>query len=76
VTKPIKYGHWDGCAVRWRSWEAWLLGMDGVWRETNAADVAHKAWVHTEATYHELFGHDLPPLPDEAFRSGWRSPLV
>ena len=51
MTKPIKYGHWDGCAVRWRSWEAWLLGMDGVWRGTNAADVAHKAWVHTERTY-------------------------
>jgi hypothetical protein len=28
----------------------------------------------SEQEYYRIFGHDLPPLPPEAFRSG--SPLV
>jgi hypothetical protein len=29
----------------------------------------------TAREYHQIFGH-LPPLPDNAFCSGWFSPLL
>ena len=32
--------------------------------------------VLSEQEYHRMFGHDLPPLPDVAFCSGWFSPLL
>jgi hypothetical protein len=67
-TGLISYGCWDGLATRSRSWEAWLLGKDGAWHETNAADVATKAALLTKEQYHRMFG-PLPPLPPAAFRS-------
>jgi len=36
----------------------------------------YEAALLTEAEDHRIFGHDLPPLPDAAFCSGWASPLV
>jgi hypothetical protein len=77
--RPIKYGSWDGCAIRWRSWEAWELGFDGTWHEISAADAVTKARVMTEQEYTRRFGR-VPPLPIAAFDGdgtfGWRSPLV
>jgi hypothetical protein len=39
-----------------------------------------RAGVMSEAEWLRAWGptgsHPLPPLPPEAFRSGWRSPLV
>jgi hypothetical protein len=75
MTTSAKYGSLDGCAVRWLSWEAWQLGMDGVWRETSATDVARQARVLGEPAYHQKFGA-VPPLPAHAFSDGWRSPLL
>jgi hypothetical protein len=74
-TGLISYGCWDGLATRSRGWEAWLLHADGTWHETNAADVAFKAWVVSEQEFRRTFP-DAPPLPDEAFRDGWSSPLI
>ena len=70
------YGSLEGLAVISDGWEAWQLSPDGHWHEINAADAATKAAVLSAARYHELFGDDVPPLPDAAFRSGWSSPLV
>jgi hypothetical protein len=64
----IKHGSLEGCAVRWLGWEAWELGMDGTWREINAADAACKARVLSEDNFQRLFGQ-VPSLPRAAFRS-------
>ena len=79
VTKP-KYGVYDGFAARFtsdRGVEIWVYFDRHGWCKPNRP---YQVWgyetaVLTEEKYHRMFG-DLPPLPDHAFRSGWRSPLV
>ena len=51
-----------------------MLGRKG-WRKADITDVVTSAAVLSEAAYFRNFGH-LPPLPDAAFCSGWRSPLI
>jgi hypothetical protein len=75
VTTP-KYGCDDGFAVRFTAREAWARYADGEWREISLTEAVCNCAVLTEAAYHERFGDELPPLPDHAFCSHWRSPLV
>ena len=67
VPTPL-YGSYDGRAVRWLGYEAWLLGRDGVWRETDAADVATGAAVLSREQFHTRFG-TVPLMPKAAFQS-------
>jgi hypothetical protein len=82
VTKPIKYGCDDGYAVRFRvsDYEAWACYSDGQWREISITEAVSKCALLTERTYWDMFGpasrQPVPPLPDAAFCSGWRSPLI
>jgi hypothetical protein len=75
--KPL-YAIYDFHAVRFVSGrpEAWELWDGGEWHEMDSAVAHHRAGLLTEQQYHRIFGHDLPPLPDAAFRSVWSSPLV
>jgi hypothetical protein len=81
MPKPeIKYGFYDWCPVRFTDgWdhEIWVC-FKGKWRrEVSRLTqlICDDIGVLTEAAYRKRFG-DVPPLPPEAFRSGWRSPLV
>ena len=76
-TAKIKYASDDGFAVRFTGREAWACYADGKWREISLTEAVCKCGELTEQAYLEQFGHrHLPPLPDAAFCSGWRSPLV
>jgi hypothetical protein len=68
MTKQPKHGSYDGRAVRWLGFEAWMLARSGAWHETDAADIAVGAAVLSAEEFHQRFGHRLPPLPDAAFR--------
>jgi hypothetical protein len=59
----IKYGRYDGHAVRYTRDEAWEL-VDGAWRETEPVFVARL----TRQAYRETFG-PVPALPRAAFSS-------
>lgn len=77
-TPKIEYASYDGFPTRLAdTGEIWCC-FDGKWsvpsRPTQV--FCYEAGLLTEAEYHRIFGHDLPPLPDAAFRSGWSSPLV
>jgi hypothetical protein len=77
---PIRYGCDDGFAVRFRDNEAWACYADGTWREINPSELVYNVGVMTGRDYVDMFGpagrRPVPPLPDAAFCSGWRSPLV
>jgi hypothetical protein len=80
-TPKIEYGFYDGFPTRFSSppsLEIWCLSDDGAWFEPSCPlhVYCYECAVLTEAEFHRLFGHALPPLPDAAFRSGWRSSLV
>jgi hypothetical protein len=47
--------------------EAWAF-FNGDWKRVSAVDVAHSARVVSEAEFAAMYPN-LPPLPDEAFRS-------
>jgi hypothetical protein len=72
--RRIHYGWDDGGAVVFNLYEAWWC-YDGEWKPMSVTEAVCKAGVLTEEAFHREFG-SLPPLPDAAFRSGWRSPLV
>jgi hypothetical protein len=78
--RPPSYGCDDGYAVRFRDHEAWACYADGKWPKISPTEAAFKAALLTEQGYLRMFGptsrRPVPPLPPEAFRSGWRSPLV
>jgi hypothetical protein len=80
MPKPMKYGLDDGFAVRFRDHEAWACYADGEWRKISVTEAVCKAALLTERTYWDMFGptgrRPVPPLPDAAFCSGWRSPLI
>jgi len=69
----IRYGHHDGPCV-FNLHEAWWC-YNGEWKPMSVTEAVCRAGLMTEAHYRRIYG-DLPPLPPEAFRSGWRSPLV
>jgi len=69
----IRYGHYDGPCV-FNLHEAWWC-YKGEWKPMSVTEAVGRAGLMTEAHYRRTYGH-LPPLPQEAFRSGWRSPLV
>jgi hypothetical protein len=53
------------------------VGLLSKWREISPLELVYNVSVLTEDAYRQRFDHrNLPPLPDAAFRSGWRSPLV
>ena len=75
---PIRYGHHkDGIACRFRDHEVW---DGGKWHEIMPSELVYNVKVMTEREYLQMYGPTgrwpVPPLPDAAFRSGWRSPLV
>jgi len=81
----IKYARYDGFPTRLTSnGEIWCLFSRYDQRSTGKWCIpsrpmqvyCYEAGVITEAEYHQMFGHDLPPLPDVAFCSGWFSPLL
>jgi hypothetical protein len=86
MPKPeIKYASYDGFPTRLAdTGEIWCLFarrdqlLTGKWSVPSRSMqvFCYEAGLLTEQEYHRIFGHDLPPLPDAAFRSGWRSPLV
>ena len=76
--RRIHYGHHDGPVV-FNLYEAWWC-YDGEWKPMCVTEALCRAGVMSEAEWLRAWGptgsHPLPPLPPEAFRSGWRSPLV
>ena len=77
---PIRYGHHkDGTACRFRDAEVWEF-YGGEWHEIMPSELVYNIGVLTERDYLSMYGPSarcpVPPLPDAAFRSGWRSPLV
>jgi hypothetical protein len=73
----IRFGIDDGYAVRYTHYEAWACYADNKWRPISAADALCKCGMLTEQVYLDTFGHrHLPLLPDHAFCTGWRSPLI
>ena len=52
----------------------------GEWHEIMPSELVYNIGVLTEQNYLQMYGPTgrwpVPPLPDAAFRSGWRSPLV
>jgi len=76
----IKYARDDAFAVRFTHDEAWACYADGKWREISVTEAVCKCGVLTERDYLHLYGpgsrRPVPPLPDAAFCSGWRSPLL
>ena len=81
----IKDARYDGFPTRLTSnGEIWCLFSRYDQRSTGKWCIpsrsmqvyCYEAGVITEAEYHQMFGHDLPPLPDVAFCSGWFSPLL
>jgi hypothetical protein len=78
----IKYAIYDGFATRLTSdGEIWCC-FDGKWRVPSRPMqvFCYEAGLLTEQAYLRMFGPTgrcpVPPLPDAAFCSGWRSPLV
>jgi len=63
----IKYGSYDGYAVRFTRYEAWILA-DGHWQKTGVAQVLHEAALLTKEQFHRVYGA-LPPMPSAAFQS-------
>jgi len=77
---PIRYGHHkDGTACRFRDAEVWEF-YGGSWHEIMPSELVYNIGLLTERDYLQMYGpasrRPVPPLPDAAFRSGWRSPLV
>ena len=62
-----KYGAFEGKPVRFVDDESWIFNQ-GVWSQTNTAEIATGAAVMTEAQFKKDFGY-LPPLPKSAFQS-------
>jgi len=75
----IYYGWDDGGAVIFNLHEAWWC-FNGTWCEMSVTEAVCRAGVIPEAEWLRMWGptgsHPLPPLPDTAFCSGWRSPLL
>jgi len=78
--RPPSYGYDDGFAVRFTDDEVWACYADGKWREISKTESLYKVGVLTERDYLRMYGptgrRPVPPLPDNAFCSGWRSPLL
>jgi len=79
MPKTIKYAAYDGYPTRLASGgEIWVCFDGRTWcvpsRKTQI--ICYEAGLLSRERYHQIFGHDLPPLPDHAFVSEWRSPLV
>ena len=77
---PIRYGHHkDGTACRFRDHEVWEF-YGGEWHEIMPSELVYNIGVLTERDYLSMYGPGarwpVPPLPEAAFRSCWRSPLV
>jgi hypothetical protein len=58
---------WEYLPAYWSPREAWVFSK-GQWKERNSSDVGHAGRVVSEAVFAHMFPN-LPPLPDEAFRS-------
>jgi hypothetical protein len=76
--RRILYGHHDGPVV-FNLYEAWWC-YQGEWKPMSVTEAVGRAGVLSEADWLRVYGpsgsHPVPPLPDAAFCSGWRSPLV
>ena len=52
----------------------------GKWHEISECELAYNIGVLHKRDYLQMYGPTgrwpVPPLPDAAFRSGWRSPLI
>jgi hypothetical protein len=76
--RRIRYGHHDGPVV-FNLYEAWWC-YDGEWKPMSVTEAVCRAGVMSEAEWLRDYGptgrYPVPPLPDHAFCSGWRSPLV
>ena len=82
MTKPIKFGVYEGFPTRFTSdggIEIWCSSDDGVWFEpSRPLETYMFGTAVSEAEFHRLFDkYDPLPLPMHAFcRDGWRLPLV
>jgi hypothetical protein len=77
--RRIHHGWDDGGAVVFNLYEAWWC-YDGEWKPMSVTEAVCRAGVMSEAEWLRDYGptgrYPVPPLPDHAFCSGWRSPLV